>query len=102
MTSCTLAEARVWDGFLNSEYAATMGFFQDWDEGESTHFPEYAKRQENLRDAQRAWIAYRDAECGLANAIWGSGSMRHIAGSTCMLNMTARRTIELFEMREEF
>ena len=33
-------------------------------------FPEFANRAKALRDAQRAWIRFRDAECGLAYAVW--------------------------------
>lgn len=102
ITMCASAEAQVWDKFLNAEYKALMAFSKAMDVDEAAYFPEYAKREENLRAAQRAWIAYRDAECGLAYALWGSGSMRNIAGSDCIMQMTAERTIELIDMREQF
>ena len=52
-----------------------------------------------LRDAQRAWIAYRDAECGLAYARWQDGSMRVIVAANCLMTMTAQRAIELRDMK---
>ena len=102
MTWCLSAEADVWDGFLNDEYQATRGFARRADEDEAVYFPEYAVRAEKLLEAQRAWIAFRDAECALDYAEWGSGSMRNIAYADCRMTMTAERTIELRRMREMF
>ena len=98
MSSCLGAEGEVWDRFLNAEYKATMA----WSAASDEDFPEFAKRAEYLRAAQRAWIAFRDAECALEYAQWGSGSMRSIAGADCQMQMTAERTIDLLEMREMF
>ena len=102
MSSCLSAEGRVWDRFLNVEYKATMAWMAAADEDESEDFPQFAKRAEHLRSAQRAWIAFRDAECALEYAQWGAGSMRTIAGTDCLMQMTAERTIELLQLREMF
>ncbi len=99
MASCNNDEYQAWDVLLNVEYQATKAAFEAWDTDEAEYFPEYANRVETLRDAQRAWIAFRDAECALEYAIWGSGSMRHIAGTGCLLDETAKRTIALWAMR---
>ena len=58
------------------------------------------QRVEALRDAQRAWIAFRDAECAMEYAAWGTGSIRSIAGADCMMSLTAERTVRLIELRE--
>lgn len=102
MTSCLSGEAQIWDRFLNEEYQATRSFAAAMDEDEREYFPEFARRVEALQVAQRAWIAFRDAECDLSYAEWGSGSMRNIAWADCNLQMTAERTIELRAMRERF
>ncbi len=101
-SQCLYAESRVWDGLLNAEYRRTMAWAREMDRDEAEYFPEYANRADRLRAAQRAWIAFRDAECDLEFAIWGSGSMRHIAGANCILRQTAERTIELRAKRETF
>ena len=101
MVMCTAAETQVWDRFLNAEYRSTMSALNAMDVDEAQYFPEFAKREDSLRDAQRAWITFRDAECGLAYAMWGSGSMRNIAAATCQLEMTAKRTLELQELGSE-
>lgn len=102
MTYCLNAEATVWDGFLNAEYGATRDWAKAADADEAVHFPEFAARAEKLRAAQRAWIAFRDAECALAYAEWGSGSMRNIAHADCVMQMTAERAIALRGKREMF
>ena len=102
MSLCAAGEAQVWDRLLNAEYAATKAAYAEMDADEKVHFPEFANRVLALRDAQRAWIAFLDAECALAYAQWGSGSMRHIAGTTCLSDMTAQRTIALYEMRLDY
>ena len=102
MSQCTHSETIVWDQILNAEYKLTMSFAKEMDTEDKHLFPEFAQREDHLRKAQRAWIAFRDAECGLSYAWWGAGSARHIAGSNCMMELTARRTIELGVLREMF
>lgn len=102
MSTCILAEAAVWDEYLNAEYKAARAWAKAADEAEAAYFPEYAHSADALLAAQRAWIGFRDAECGFAFAMWGSGSMRYIGGANCRVEMTAERTIELRAMRGEF
>lgn len=101
MMTCAQQETQAWDVLLNAEYAETMGWAKAMDAQERATFPEFAKRAEALLAAQRAWIAFRDAECGLAYAVWGSGSMRNIAASACVADMTAERTLALRAVRDE-
>lgn len=102
MSQCNYSEARFWDGLLNDEYRQTMAWAKSMDADEAVYFPEYANLAKSLRAAQRAWIAFRDAECELEYAVWGSGSMRNIAGSGCIMRLTAERTIALRGKREFF
>ncbi len=102
ITGCEQREAAAWDVLLNEEYRATRAWAEAADRAEAEYAPEFAVMAEALRDAQRAWIAYRDAECALDYARWGSGSMRHVAAAGCVLDMTAARAVELRDMREEY
>lgn len=95
MMACLLAERDLWDRLLNQEYAAARARAQAADDAERPYFPEYAVRVTQLRDAQRAWIAFRDAECAMEYGAWGAGSMRQIAGADCLLRLTAGRTLDL-------
>lgn len=101
MSSCLMAETQVWDKHLNAEYRTRMSELKAMDADEAEYFPEYARRAAALRDAQRAWIVFRDAECGLDYAMWGSGSMRNIAGADCQMTMTAERAIALKNLGSE-
>ncbi|SLN58196.1 lysozyme inhibitor LprI family protein [Pseudooctadecabacter jejudonensis] len=95
MMFCTLAEYHAWDAELNAAYQAARADMAQLDAQEQELFAEFATRADSLRTAQRAWITFRDAECALAYALWGAGSMRQIAGASCLLDMTATRTVEL-------
>lgn len=101
MAECANLLREVWDDALNREYAALMDRFARDDAVEADYRPEGALlRVDTMRTAQRAWIAFRDADCSNAYARWGNGSMRLIAGSLCRMRMTADRTIELAERGE--
>ena len=95
MMFCNLEERDLWDQGLNAVYGQLMAGEKAADEEERKHFPEFANRADSLRKAQRAWIAFRDADCGYSYARWGAGSMRQIVGSACLLDMTAQRYLEL-------
>lgn len=99
MMFCTLAEAQLWDDQLNVEYRKLRDRARRMDAGESQ--PEYAVRAARLLDAQRAWIAFRDADCALAYAEYGAGSMRVLSSAGCQLQLTAERTIALKFMFQE-
>lgn len=95
MMFCMGDEADAWDVLLNAEYQAARATAKSMDENETANLKEFAVRADELRAAQRAWIAFRDANCRAAYGIYGSGSMRQISGAQCRLRMTAERTIEL-------
>jgi len=95
MMSCLLKERDVWDEQLNEAYGLARDTARFLDKEDLEFFPEFAVRDTQVRDAQRAWIAYRDAKCDMEYGLWGSGSMRQIIGADCLMQMTARRTLEL-------
>lgn len=89
ISQCNMAESAAWDELLNREYKATRALFED-----------SPAVRDRLMEAQRAWIALRDADCRLAYDRWEDGSMRNVAGSDCQMRHTARRTLELTLMRK--
>ena len=92
IAQCVGAEKDVWDAILNEEYGRTRQLFLN-NGGEDL--------ARSLRDAQRAWIAFRDAECALRYQRLIDGSIRTIAHASCLLQMTASRAVVLREMAEE-
>ena len=50
--------------------------------------------RERIRDAQRKWLAYRDAACPL-HAPPNSGTLEHLMVGSCYLEMTEQQAVEL-------
>lgn len=96
IAECIQAETQVWDALLNTEYKALRA---DLRSRNNTVSGNQLDLNEQLLTAQRAWIAYRDAECSFAYARWQDGSIRSVVHANCLMVMTARRTIELRDMK---
>ena len=81
MIDCTDAELHIQDTRLNAAYRKTMAVLN-------------ARQKTKLQAAQRAWVAFRDAECAsYEDEDWGTIS--RINASACVLRMTVQRTIQL-------
>jgi uncharacterized protein YecT (DUF1311 family) len=81
MQDCISEELERQDRRLNGAYEALMG-----------SVPE--KRRAQLRDAQRKWIAFRDANCEFYYDPQG-GSAARLASNECVVTLTAERAHEL-------
>ena len=86
MIECITAEFQRQDARLNKAYQAAMGDLQP-------------PRKKQLQEAQRAWIKFRDANCGFY-ADPDGGSLARVSGNDCMLNATAARARELESFRQ--
>lgn len=53
-----------------------------------------------LRDAERAWVDYRDKECEFATAANAGGTIRPMYIAQCQTALTKRRTRELEVQRD--
>jgi len=88
-TDCLLAETGVWDELLNTTYKGARARLLQ--QGGTA-------LADQLLDAQRAWIAFRDADCGLIYTIWVDGSIRTVLAADCQMRKTAQRALELRDM----
>ncbi len=88
IAQCIQAETAVWDTLLNEQYKLRRAELAE-------QGPDLANQ---LRDAQRAWITYRDAECGLQYSLWSGGSIRTIVAANCLMTETAERALELRDL----
>lgn len=96
IVGCLASEAEAWDVLLNDEY----GLLRDASRAaDASGGAGQASRVDALRDAQRAWIAFRDADCALSGAIWQDGTIRGPVAAQCLLTHAARRTLELRTLR---
>ena len=81
MIDCTGAELQVQDARLNATYRKTMASLN-------------VRQKAKLQAAQRAWVAFRDAECAsYEDDDWGT--LSRINASACVLHMTVQRTMDL-------
>lgn len=91
MMDCLGREHDAWDVLLNRYWGPMMAKAREVDAAEAgSGAPSSA---EALRTAQRAWIAFRDADCAHAASEWGSGTMAGPIRIGCLLERTAERTI---------
>ena len=82
IVNCAMAETAKWDKRMNAAYQKALK-------------DDEAKRQEQLRAAQRLWVQFRDANCLYFDM--GEGTIARIDAAECMRNMTEARARELEE-----
>jgi uncharacterized protein YecT (DUF1311 family) len=85
ITACMFEHYRTADTDLNRVYQEALK--------SAGHYG--PKDVDYLRDAQRKWIAYRDAECEAEYSLFGGGTGGPAARSTCLLRITRRRIEDL-------
>ena len=78
MIQCAAGELKLQDARLNRVYQEAMKRL------------DLPRQRTALKKAQRAWIAYRDADCAsVYDPDWGT--LARIEANACMLDHTARR-----------
>ena len=80
MVDCLMAQHAHWDKELTIAYQRAMKDV-------------VPAQKEKLREAERAWIKYRDANCDYYAS--GEGTIARIDAAACLLNMTQKRAEEL-------
>ncbi|WP_134680679.1 lysozyme inhibitor LprI family protein [Paracoccus ravus] len=89
INTCIEAERKEWDEALNREYKETRDHFKDR--------PGIADK---LKVAQKSWIGLRDADCEAEGLRYEGGTMQTTSTLYCQLEHTARRALELRNMRD--
>lgn len=85
--NCMGSETEQQDARLNQNYKASMQALT----------PE---KQAQLRDAQRLWIKFRDADCALLGSLTG-GTIDSVNSASCLLDMTKKRADDLAWLAEQ-
>jgi len=60
------------------------------------------QQQSELKSAQRAWLAYRDADCGAESVLYAGGSVAPMTKLACVANLTRERTKEIQRIYANF
>ncbi|MEF2549103.1 lysozyme inhibitor LprI family protein [Aurantimonas sp. E1-2-R+4] len=92
--TCLGRETAAWDTLLNKSYKIAVASAETMDKrlvSDGIYEPGVAAA---LVKAQRAWIAYRDAECDRRYELFKEGTIRTNIASDCLLELTAQRAIE--------
>jgi uncharacterized protein YecT (DUF1311 family) len=103
MKVCIGRDIRRADAELNAHYKELIKLLEQWAErgvvGGQYQGSEYVRR---TREAQRAWIKYRDAECGREALAMLSGTGESVIEMSCHAFMTQKRANQLKEDLERF
>lgn len=101
MNVCSDRDYQEADAALNDQWAVTKDVVREWDESRKS-LGLIAKAEQSLMKAQRAWINYRDGHCETEEAGVKGGSKAPTVYSSCMAELTRRRTEELKSLAENF
>jgi uncharacterized protein YecT (DUF1311 family) len=84
IVACHMREQKIWDGYLNQWYAEVEKRLADDEAAETA-----------LKDAERAWISFRDAKCGYWEKRYAGGTFASVITGDCMRVETGRRALEM-------
>lgn len=84
LVACHKREQSIWDGYLNTWY----GEAQDKLKGDTAS-------GDALKQAQRAWIAFRDANCAYWEKRYEGGTIVAVLTGDCMRVETGIRALEV-------
>jgi len=97
MNQCANMDFQAADAELNAVYKKAMAKMRETD----SYLPDDLKgAADTLRDAQRAWIPYRDKACEAYGFLARGGSMEPMLYSSCLADLTNQRVKELQELVE--
>jgi uncharacterized protein YecT (DUF1311 family) len=92
LTFCAERDWNIADAELNDAYKAAQEMLADIDAG-------LPKDQQgavaNLRDAQRAWVTFRDAACAAEGYLWHGGTGEPMVIYLCRARLTQSRVSDL-------
>lgn len=86
LNECSAQAYQMSDDELNEAYQALVGQLSN-----------NTRSLEKLRDAQRAWIDFRDAECAYVSSVVEGGSAQSMVRNGCLEALTASRAEALRE-----
>ena len=100
MNQCSGDEYRKANAQLNGLYSTLIASMQKEiaaarQKNDASEEKYNATTLEKLRNAERAWIRYRDLHCDAARSLSEGGSVSALAWANCMTEVTSRRIEEL-------
>jgi len=99
MTACAYQEWQTADAELNSVYRRVMAMLKDQD---AQLYAAQRGGPEALRDAQRAWITFRDKTCEAEGFAMRGGTAEPMVVAFCLTRITRERIGHLYGMLETY
>lgn len=99
MTICAGKDYDKADKQLNVEYQKLRKLLSERDKAADA---DGKGATDALVTAQRAWVAFRDANCALAGFQARGGSMEPMLISACLADMSGKRAEELKSLTDQF
>lgn len=96
---CAYQDWQDADAELNKAYKQAVAMLKDWDADLSEGEPSAANA---LRDAQRAWITFRDKACEVEGYAMRGGSAEPLLVNGCLAGLTRERTAQLLALVENY
>lgn len=101
MNICAHRDYLIADAALNAQWRLTRQAMRERDsEADKPDWDDRPGYFDTLLEAQRAWIAYRDAHCRSEGYSARGGSLEPLLVSTCKTHLTGLRTAQLRELIE--
>lgn len=99
LNACAYQDWEAADADLNAAYKRAMALLQDWD----ANLPSAEQGgAQALKEAQRAWITFRDKACEAEGYAFKGGSAEPLLVYGCMRVLTEERTAHLTSMVEAY
>lgn len=96
MNACAAAELARVDADLNAAYAEARSAMRQRDASQTAdQTADQTGAERTLRDAQRAWIAYRDLACAAEGFLVRGGSIEPLVVLMCKTRLTQTRVDDL-------
>lgn len=96
MNACAAIDFERADAELSAEYRRAVDHARETDRTETRIDGDTRPGEEaTLREAQRAWVAFRDAHCRLEGYEARGGSMEPMLYDGCRAALTRARTVQL-------
>jgi uncharacterized protein YecT (DUF1311 family) len=95
MNACAAIDFEAADAELNAVWREVIAAAREMDAEIDRQFDQAPTSEAVLREAQRAWIVFRDAQCTYEGHEARGGSMESMIYNGCRARLTRERTAQL-------
>lgn len=99
-TECATADFDKATKELNAVYEKLMATKTEQDKEAAAENSPYGSQVDALKNSQRAWIAFRDAQCALVGLQFAGGTIQSTMETSCHADLTKARIAELEKVLE--